>query len=326
MLVKRELPWRPRIVVHYGDWVLTGYLAAPGFLKELCAELGAHQSVYDDLVIVNGPVQPTVWARNVWQDVRKIEFKSIGEATRQLRALGLRWNYHEYQHPTQSNHRRAALISEGLVSPKFAPLRFSQDVMPSKALGSWAMISEGEILASSKCSATTPDGDITFVEDKALPPTRAYLKLWEAFTRIGAAPLKGSHCIDLGSCPGGWSWVLATLGSHVTSVDKAPLDPEIAKMPLINFLKTSAFGLSPKDFSKMDWVFSDVICQPEKLLDLVLAWMKVFPDANYVCTIKLMGETDHEVVQKFQQIPNSKVVHLTHNKHELTWIRMGSQS
>ena len=302
--------------------MVSAYLAAPGFLKELCAELGDHQAIYEDLVVADGPLRPTVWARNVWQDVQKIHFKSIGEATRQLRALGLRWSYHEVPNSALNNHRRAALISEGLVSPKFSPLRFPQDPMPLKTLGSWAMISDDEIFASSKCSATTPDGDLTFVEDKAVPPTRAYLKLWEAFTRIGYYPENGSHCIDLGSCPGGWSWVLATLGCHVTSVDKAPLDPEIAKMPLIHFLKTSAFGLNPKDFPRMDWVFSDVICSPEKLLGLVLAWLKVFPDANYVCTIKLQGETDHEVVQEFLQIPDSRVVHLTHNKHELTWIRI----
>ena len=305
---------------------MTVYLASPGFLKELCREVGPSQQIYDDLVVTDGPAQAAVWARNIWQDAKQIEFKSISEGIRGLRALGLRWSYHHYQHPAQSNNRRAALISEGLVSPKFPLLQFPKDLLPNRSLGSWTMISENLILASSKCSATTPDGDIAFLEDKAVPPTRAYLKLWEVFTRLRITPKSGDFCIDLGSCPGGWSWVLAKLGCQVTSVDKANLDPEIAKLLQIKFIKASAFGLNPRDFPQMDWIFSDVICKPEKLLELVIQWLTVFPDANYVCTIKLQGDTDHAVVRKFQDIPDSTVMHLTHNKHELTWIKLASKA
>ena len=64
----------------------------------------------------------------------------------------------------------------------------------------------------------------------AAPPNRAYLKLWEALTLAanmpdGRMPRPGELCLDLGSSPGGWSWVLQKLGARVISVDKAPLDP-----------------------------------------------------------------------------------------------------
>ena len=39
-----------------------------------------------------------------------------------------------------------------------------------------------------------------------------------------------------------------------------------------------------------------------------------------ICTIKMQGGIDWEAAQKFQDIPNSRVVHLNYNKHELTWI------
>jgi 23S rRNA (cytidine2498-2'-O)-methyltransferase len=39
-----------------------------------------------------------------------------------------------------------------------------------------------------------------------------------------------------------------------------------------------------------------------------------------ICTIKMQGEIDWELVSKFANIPNSKVVHLCYNKHELTWM------
>ena len=34
----------------------------------------------------------------------------------------------------------------------------------------------------------------------------------------------------------------------------------------------------------------------------------------------MQGEIDWELVQKFAEIPNSVVVHLNYNKHELTWM------
>jgi integrase len=46
-------------------------------------------------------------------------------------------------------------------------------------------------------------------------PSRAYLKLWELFTLIGEHPRPGELCLDLGSSPGGWTWVLQRLGARV---------------------------------------------------------------------------------------------------------------
>ena len=42
--------------------------------------------------------------------------------------------------------------------------------------------------------------------------------------------------------------------------------------------------------------------------------------------IKMQGAIDWSLVQKFAAIPNSKVVHLCYNKHELTWLHAGGES
>lgn len=39
-----------------------------------------------------------------------------------------------------------------------------------------------------------------------------------------------------------------------------------------------------------------------------------------ICTIKMQGKTDWNLISKFEEIPDSKVVHLNYNKHELTFI------
>ena len=40
-----------------------------------------------------------------------------------------------------------------------------------------------------------------------------------------------------------------------------------------------------------------------------------------ICTIKMQGEIDWPLIQKFADIPGSRIVHLNYNKHELTWIK-----
>jgi 23S rRNA (cytidine2498-2'-O)-methyltransferase len=74
----------------------------------------------------------------------------------------------------------------------------------------------------------------------------------------------------------------------------------------------------------MDWVFSDVICYPPRLYEWVQRWLASGLCKNFVCTIKMQGsEPDFETTRLFAAIPGSTVVHLYHNKHELTWWKLG---
>jgi 23S rRNA (cytidine2498-2'-O)-methyltransferase len=41
-----------------------------------------------------------------------------------------------------------------------------------------------------------------------------------------------------------------------------------------------------------------------------------------ICTVKFQGKTDHAVVREFAAIPGSQLLHLHHNRHELTWFRL----
>ena len=72
----------------------------------------------------------------------------------------------------------------------------------------------------------------------------------------------------------------------------------------------------------MDWLFSDVICYPARLLGLVRRWIEAGAARNIVCTLKFQGETDHETAEAFAAIPGAIVFHGAHNKHELTFARL----
>jgi 23S rRNA (cytidine2498-2'-O)-methyltransferase len=191
-------------------------------------------------------------------------------------------------------------------------------------LGSWTLLAPDRLLAAPHCSSPFPNGEVNFVEDKANPPNRAYLKLWDAFTRLRRYPQAGEICLDLGASPGGWSWVLATLGAKVIAIDKAPLDPRIAALPNVEWRGQSAFALEPDSIDSVDWLFSDIACYPDRLLKLVQRWLASGRVRNFVCTVKLQGETDHQATAQFAAIPGAQLMHLHHNKHELTFALLSS--
>lgn len=293
---------------------LTGYLAAEGFEADLRAELGDVVQEHGRLLLAPGPARPAAWAQNIWHDVLGIPIASIGEGARALKSIQRNWWPYAC-----GLHRRTALLAEKLPKVSAKPLEFGQPA-PSAPLGSFTLADEFTLLAAARCSSPFPNGEIQFFEDRAAPPSRAYLKLWEAFTTLGIAPGPGESCVDLGASPGGWTWVLAGLGAEIVSVDKAPLDPRIAAMPGVTARRESAFGLDPAAIGAVDWLFSDIICYPARLLGLVERWRQTGLVRNFVCTVKFQGETDRVTQQAFAAIPGSRLFHLFNNKHELTWV------
>jgi 23S rRNA (cytidine2498-2'-O)-methyltransferase len=295
---------------------LTGYLAPDGFLAELQAELGrgAH-ATHGALVLADGPPRPVAWVANIWNDPQHIPIASIGDAAKKLRAMQRNWALYSFAH-----HRRAALIADKLPKVSAKPIVFGASA-PAAALGSWTLVAPDLMLASPACASPFPNGEARFVEDRTAP-SRAYLKLWELFTLLGARPQPGELCLDLGSSPGGWTWVLQRLGARVISVDKAPLDASIADLPGIAYRRQSAFALDPGDIGPVDWLFSDVVCYPKRLLTLVRKWRAAGSVRRFVCTIKFQGATDFAIMHEFAAIPGSRLLHLHHNKHELTWVRL----
>jgi 23S rRNA (cytidine2498-2'-O)-methyltransferase len=294
--------------------IRTAYLAAEGFADELGDELGGADTRHGRLLIASGPPRPAAWAANVWLDPQEIPIASISDATAKLRGIQRNWALY-----APRLYRRAMLIQEQLPKVSAKPLVFGTPP-PAAPLGSWTLLDAATLLASPHCTSSFPNGELQLVEDRTGPPSRAYLKLWEALTLIGRRPGPGEICLDLGSSPGGWSWALQQMGAQVISVDKAPLAPEVARLPGIEHRQESAFALDPRTVGPVDWLFSDVVCYPPRLLALAERWLAIGTCRNFVCTIKFQGETDHESAAAFAAIPGAQVLHLHHNKHELTFL------
>jgi len=269
---------------------------------------------FGDLHLVPGDPVPSYWHRNLWLSPVALPARTVSEAASGLRSLGALWTARP-----QDQFRRHSLIQAKL--PRFQPKpRAFPFVLPSGSLGSWALRDETTLWASAS-SSPFPGGDPLLLENKEDPPSSAYRKLQEALLLSGSWPKESNVCLDAGSSPGGWTWVLAELGCTVHSVDRAPLDPRLTTRPNVRFRTGNAFTLKPTDFPPLDWFCCDVICYPAKLWDWLEPWLESGRVQHFVVTVKMQGSTiDWSTLHRFAAVPGSRLVHLHHNKHELTWL------
>ena len=299
----------------------TAYRAAEGFDGQLLEELRRCAVVpvvtHGRLLICDGSAVPAAWAANIWHDCIELPVASIGTAAKALRDIQRNWAMYAPLH-----HRRAALVQEKLPHVSAKPIVFPA-AAPNAPLGAWTLLAPDRMLAAARCNSPFPNGEVVLIEDKLGPPSRAYLKLWEALVRLRRWPQPGERCLDLGASPGGWTWVLAKLGATVVAIDKAPLDPKVSAMPGVEWRGESAFALDPASVGPVDWLFSDIVCYPARLLRLVERWREAGLVRNFVCTLKFQGETDHDTAEAFAAMPGATVLHLSHNKHELTFLLTG---
>ncbi len=293
------------------------YHAARGFLPLLLAELPERDRLDGELVTVLGARLGPYWTRNVWEKPLLIEIGSVGDAAKTLRSIQRNWA------PLPARlHRRTALIAESLPPLPSRPKSFPF-APPDVPMGAFTLLDADTMLASPVCSSPFPNGEFDFVEDREGPPSRAYRKLWEALVIAGQLPSPGEVCVDAGASPGGWTWALAGLGAEVLAIDRANLDPRIAALPGVRTLRHDAFTLRPEEIGPVDWLCSDVICYPPALLQWAEAWLESGLARNFVCTIKMQGASfDKASADRFAAIPGSRVLHLWHNRHELTWINL----
>jgi len=306
---------------------LTAYFAHLDFIQPLEIELRSaslnHSKAqapckiiaqYDRLFLCEGEPVDSVWAQNIWVNPQWISFDSIKDAATKLKTMQRNWTGFHFAH-----HRRLELITQQLPYISDKRLAFMAEV-PKSPMGAFTLIEPNLMLAASHTSSPWPHGRMEFNEDKESPPSRAYLKLWEIFTRLQITPKPGEICMDLGASPGGWTWVLAGLDANVIAFDRAPLTENLMADPRVQFKKGDAFAAQPSEYPQVDWIFSDLICYPEKLLEYLQPWLLDSKPRNFVCTIKLQGENPYEVLNKFKAINHSQIIHLYHNKHEVTWI------
>ncbi|GHU39580.1 SAM-dependent methyltransferase [Spirochaetia bacterium] len=286
--------------------------------SHLIEELGGNQNIIErwgDLFYAK-TAAPVFWQRNIWLKPFTAEFSSISQAAGILRSIQGGWAKSLF-----CCHRRGALIEEKLPRISTKPKTFPWSSAGRPPVGAWTLLNDNTLAASAECSSPFPAGCIEFVQNHDEAPSRAYLKLWEALARCDTWPAAGERCFDAGASPGGWTWALLKLGADVTACDRAPLAESVMRNPNVHFIKHDAFTLRPEEIGSIDWLLCDVISYPARLFEWVEKWLESGLCRRFICTIKMQGGCNFDAVRRFAAIPDSTVVHLWHNKHELTWIK-----
>ncbi|EAR92870.2 ribosomal RNA large subunit methyltransferase (macronuclear) [Tetrahymena thermophila SB210] len=301
---------------------LVGYLAPQNYEMNLQKELQYKkikiEKQHGRLFIAESSQDENIkvyWQQNIWQDLFELKIDSIKQCASQLKQQS-NWWYHY----SPILRLRCKLIQDHLPHIKTEEFIFPiQRNMNS--LGGFTLLEKNLALYSPLTSSKFANGEIHFQEDKVNPPNRAYLKLWEVFTIINKYPQNNQFVIELGSSPGGWTWVIQQFGAKILSCDKSLLDPKLLKYDKLQFIQQDAFKILPDNFKEeIDWLLSDLICYPTKLLQYIKIWISSNKVNNMVCTIKFQGDIDFEIIEEFASIPNSQIFHLTYNKNELTFV------
>ncbi|MEK6627485.1 MAG: SAM-dependent methyltransferase [Bdellovibrionota bacterium] len=267
--------------------------------------------------IVNTLTSKPIWAQDWLSNCTLIPFENKSQAVKVLKNtknLGVHFE-------TDANAKLAEALKKELREFKLKRIDFEVPSPFNFKYFAWGLLDNSNLILCNNPTSQFPLGWHEFNEDKDTPPNRAYLKMWEVLC-LNYIQLKPKDIvIDVGSSPGGWSWALSQYVKKVYSIDKAQLDNKIVKIPNISYQSEDAFQINPKDYNDCTWLFSDIICTPERLLSLVENWHKKSQIKNYVCTIKFKGNCDFDIIKEFKKYENSKIIHLYQNKNEVTWIK-----
>jgi 23S rRNA (cytidine2498-2'-O)-methyltransferase len=198
--------------------------------------------------------------------------ESLVEALKRQRRQRLR----SLQVPTDSLQPGAGLVQALLTAPK---------------TGFLSVLSPDSVDACRSSLVPCPSGDIPVASDKSAP-SRAFCKLVEAEIRLGRRIGPGETVIDLGACPGSWTYVAANRGARVISVDRSPLRDDLMRHPRITFHQGDAFQFVP--VNPVDWLICDVIAAPDRSIGLVMEWVRRRWARQFVVTIKFKGSADYE--------------------------------
>jgi 23S rRNA (cytidine2498-2'-O)-methyltransferase len=163
--------------------------------------------------------------------------------------------------------------------------------------------------------APWPGGRAPVPSDRRAP-SRAYRKLVEGFAWLGAAPGPGERCVDLGGSPGGWAWTALARGASVVAVDRSPLEPPAAGHHALKAIVGDAFAYRPQE--PADWLLCDVICRPERTIELAESWMREGLCRRLVATLKFTGTGDYAAIERARQrlqLPGWRFLRLKHMAH-----------
>ena len=110
-------------------------------------------------------------------------------------------------------------------------------------------------------------------------PSRSTLKLDEAILTFiphkdEAKRLNENMIgVDLGACPGGWTYQLVKRGLFVYAVDHGKMAESLHETGRIEHCAEDGFKFQPPKRKKVDWLVCDMVEQPSRIANLIGKWL-----------------------------------------------------
>jgi len=165
-------------------------------------------------------------------------------------------------------------------------------------------------------------------------PSRSTLKLEEAI-QLFMSPAQQSLClqkgmtaVDLGACPGGWTYQLVSRGIHVEAVDNGAMAETLMATGLVSYQAADGFKYQPVD-GHVDWLVCDMIEKPERVAELMTHWLCDRKATSTIFNLKLPMKQRFQIVAGLianitntlneRQIKHQlRAKHLYHDRDEIT--------
>lgn len=168
----------------------------------------------------------------------------------------------------------------------------------------------------------------------ALAPSRSTLKLDEAFqifidkAEHAKRLAPGLHAVDLGACPGGWTYQLVNRGMFVQAIDNGAMDEALMETGQVSYFPADGFKYEPKK-KNVYWLVCDMIEQPQRVAKLMAKWVAKGWCVESVFNLKLPMKRRFESVGEAFAIIDQvmkehhcqyqiKAKHLYHDREEIT--------
>jgi 23S rRNA (cytidine2498-2'-O)-methyltransferase len=305
------------------------FLCSTGFETALMEEAGGSATMICPGVVMAEADGDFVFARQILPDAQRVRAPSISKlADAALAAIRMDRPYRldalVADDPADPNLPGELARRVGLVGDTMRE-RLRRRKQGDELLVQLLLTSRDELFVSaaqpvllpprSRWPALWPGGRVPVADDWAAPSS-AFRKLEEALTWLGTQPQPGDRCVDLGAAPGGWSHVALGRGASVTAVDRAELDPRIAKR--VRHVRRDGFSYVPED-PPVDWLLCDIIAAPEKSFLLLERWLASGWTRNLVFHLKFKGRRHYALAQSARALaPALRVKHLFYDRNEVT--------
>lgn len=165
-------------------------------------------------------------------------------------------------------------------------------------------------------------------------PSRSTLKLDEAFQvfiakeqqALRLAP--GLQAVDLGACPGGWTYQLVARGMFVQAVDNGAMDEGLMETGQVSYFAADGFKYEPKK-KNVYWLVCDMIEQPQRVAKLMAQWVAKKWCTEAIFNLKLPMKRRYESLGEAFDIIEQvmcdsscryeiQAKHLYHDREEIT--------